>query len=239
METPRLFCFGHRGARGHEPENTLRSIRKALELGADGVEVDVYQVDGELVVIHDRTLGRTTNGTGFVQRQSFARLRSLDAGQGEKIPTLAEVFETVRQRAVINVELKGPRTAAPVVGLIDQYVRQRGWRYEEFLVSSFTHAQLRAVKRLRPEIRLGVLVDKIPRGLIALAGRLGAWSVNLPGQRVTSGLVTEAHRCGLKVLAFTVNDPKEILRLEQLGVDGVFSDYPERVTRRPGTPPNW
>jgi glycerophosphoryl diester phosphodiesterase len=238
MKTQRLFCFGHRGARGHEPENTLRSVRKALELGTDGVEVDVYYVDGELVVIHDRSLGRTTNGSGWVLRKSFAYLRSLDAGQGETIPTLAEVFDTVQHRAVINVELKGPRTAAPVVDLIDQYVQQRGWRYEEFLVSSFDHAQLREVRRLRPEIRLGVLVDKVPRRLIAKAGQLGAWSVNLPGKRVTPALIAEAHRCGLKVLAFTVNKPEEILRLEKLGVDGVFSDYPERVTLGPGSPPN-
>ena len=129
MKTNRLFCFGHRGARGHEPENTLRSVRKALALGADGVEVDVYLADEQLVVIHDRTLGRTTNGSGFVTRKSFAYLRSLDAGQGEHIPTLAEVFDTVDRRALINVELKGPHTAAPVGALIDDYVRQRGWSF--------------------------------------------------------------------------------------------------------------
>ena len=143
IKPQRLFCFGHRGARGHEPENTLRSVRKALELGADGIEVDVYFADGQLVVMHDRTLGRTTNGSGFVTRKSFAYLRSLDAGRGERIPTLAEVFDTVTHRAVINVELKGPRTAAPVTALIDEYVRQRGWRYDEFLVSAFDHTQLR------------------------------------------------------------------------------------------------
>src|SRR5579884_3789243 len=90
-----FLCIGHRGARGHEPENTVRSVRRALELGADGIEIDVYFVDGELIVIHDPTLDRTTNGRGRIVRKTFAQLRSLDAGKGERIPTLREIFETV------------------------------------------------------------------------------------------------------------------------------------------------
>ncbi|NOS69969.1 MAG: glycerophosphodiester phosphodiesterase [Verrucomicrobia bacterium] len=228
MKAQKLFCFGHRGARGHEPENTLRSVRKGLELGADGIEVDVYFVDGELIVIHDRTLGRTTNGSGFVSNKSFAYLRSLDAGKGEKIPTLAEVFDTVNRRAIINVELKGPRTAAPVVKLIDDYVAQRGWRYDDFLLSAFDHKQIVEAKRLRPEIPTGALMERVPRSLAAFAVKLGASSVNPPKERVTAKLVADAHRRGLKVFAFTVNEPADIARMRALGVDGVFSDYPER-----------
>ena len=232
MNSKRLFCFGHRGARGHEPENTLRSIRKALELGADGIEVDVYFVVGELVVIHDRTLGRTTNGHGFVMKKSLAYLRSLDAGLGEQIPTLAEVFDTVNHRAIINVELKGPNTAAPVVALMDEYVRQRGWRYEEFVVSAFDHSQIQAVKKLRPEIRTGALMARAGRNAAPRAERLGAWSLNPAKEQVTPALVADAHRRGLKVFAFTVNAPADIARMETCGVDGVFSDFPERVVGR-------
>ncbi len=163
MTTYKLFCFGHRGACGHEPENTIRSVRKALALGADGVEVDVYFVDGQLVVIHDDTLERTTNGRGRVAGKTFACLRSLDAGLGEKIPTLAEIFDAVNRRAVINVELKGPHTATPVVALITGYVNRHGWRFDDFLVSSFDHAQLREAKQLCPEIRIGALIEKVPR----------------------------------------------------------------------------
>jgi glycerophosphoryl diester phosphodiesterase len=229
MKTPGLFCFGHRGARGHEPENTLRSVRKALELGADGIEVDVYLADGQLVVIHDETLERTTNGVGRVAEKSFAYLRSLDAGRGEPIPTLAEVFDTVNRRAVINVELKGPGTAAPVAQLIGQYVQSGGWSQQDFLVSSFDLAQIQTIKQLQPGIRTGALIEKVPPGVAAFAEQLGAWSVH-PGKRcVSPELVADAHRRGLKVFVFTINRPADIAFMQTLGADGVFTDYPERV----------
>ena len=229
MTMSKFFCFGHRGAAGHEPENTLRSVRKALEFGANGIEVDVHLADGHLVVIHDDTLDRTTNGTGAVAEKSFDYLRSLDAGRGERIPTLEEVFETVNRQAIINIELKGPGTASPVIRLIDQYVQERGWRYEDFLVSAFDHKQIETAIRLRPQIRIGALIGKVPPGLAAFAEQMGAWSLH-PGRRcVTPGLVVDAHRRGLKVLVFTIDTPAAIATMAALGVDGVFTNFPERV----------
>src|SRR6187402_1107382 len=151
-----FLCIGHRGACGHEPENTLRSVRRALELGAHGIEIDVYYVDGQLVVIHDGKLQRTTNGRGYVMRKTFAQLRALDAGKGEQIPTLGEIFDTVNRRAFINIELKGRGTAGPVAALIAEYVAQHHWRYEDFLVSSFNRRELRAVPD--PRIPIGLLL---------------------------------------------------------------------------------
>ncbi|HEY2328465.1 MAG TPA: glycerophosphodiester phosphodiesterase family protein [Verrucomicrobiae bacterium] len=233
MKAQKLFCFGHRGACGYEPENTLRSVRKALEFGADGIEVDAHLADGRLMVIHDDTLKRTTGGAGRVGEKSFAYLRSLDAGKGERIPTLEEVFDAVNRRAVINVELKGPGTAEPVVRLIVQYVQERGWRYEDFLVSSFDRAQIQAAKNLSPEIRIGALIEKVPPGLAAFAERLGAWSLH-PGKRcVTRELVANAHQRGLKVFVFTINRPADIALMGALGVDGVFTDFPDRVVTFP------
>ena len=232
MNTRPMLCFGHRGARGHEPENTLRSVRRALELGADGIEVDVHFTAGELLVIHDETLERTTDGKGRVAAQTFAYLRSLDAGQGERIPTLAEVCELVNRRAVINVELKGAGTAAPVAALIAGYVHGRGWSQENFLVSSFDHQQLETARSLLPDLRLGVLSLRPSRAVAEFAGRLGAWSLHPHLRQVTAKLVNDAHRRGLKVIVFTVNTAEEIARCRELGVDGVFSDFPERVAGR-------
>lgn len=222
-----MICIGHRGACGHEPENTLRSVRRALELGAHGIEVDVYFVDGELVVFHDAKLDRTTNGKGVLRRKTFAFLRTLDAGKGERIPTLREVFEEVNRRAFINVELKGARTAKPVSALIHEYVTRHHWRYGDFMVSAFNRRELRAVTD--PQIPIALLLTKPTRLYGLSARRVRASAVNPAARFVTKKFVENAHARGLRVFPYTVNTPAEIERLRQLGVDGVFTDFPERV----------
>jgi len=165
-----------------------------------------------------------------VAKKSFAYLRSLDAGSGERIPTLAEIFAAVNRRAVINVELKGAQTAAPVAKLIAGYVNRHGWSFADFLVSSFDHTRIREAKQLCPDIRIGALITKAPRGLAKFAETLGVWSLHADKRCVTPELVADAHARGLKVFVFTVNHPRDIARMKTLGVDGVFSDFPERVT---------
>lgn len=223
----KFLCIGHRGARGLEPENTLRSVRKALELGADGIEVDVYFADGNLVVIHDETLERTTNGTGRVEEKPFDYLRSLDAGCGEKIPTLREVFDAVDRSAFVNVELKGTGTAEPVAELIAEYVNGHGWSGEDFLVSSFDLTELR--KLAGRGIRLGVLFTKPPADFPAIAKSLGAHSIHLASQFAGRRMVGKAHACGLAVFVYTVNSAAAIVKMRELGADGVFTDYPDRM----------
>jgi glycerophosphoryl diester phosphodiesterase len=222
-----FLCIGHRGACGHEPENTLRSIRRALELGAHGVEIDVRLVHGELLVMHDAKLDRTTNGRGYLVRKSLATLRTLDAGHGERIPTLREVFETVDRRGFINIELKGPRTARPVCDLVHEFVHRHGWRHEDFLVSSFNRRELRAVTD--PKIPIGLLLTRPTRLYGLSARRVRATAVHPAARWVNARFVADAHRRGLRVFPYTANDPAQIAKLRELGVDGVFTDFPERV----------
>src|ERR1700677_3437821 len=186
-----FLCIGHRGAKGLEPENTLRSIRKALEIGVDGVEIDVYFVDGQLVVIHDDTLERTTTGSGRVEEQTFDYLRSLDAGRGEKIPVLREVFEEVGGRALINIELKGGGTAGPVFELIREYEGKPGWKREDFLVSSFDLPELGKLKGRG--IRLGTLFSRPPLDCVAIAKSLDAYSINIGSRAADEALIGDAH----------------------------------------------
>ena len=223
-----MLCIGHRGAMGHAPENTLKSVAKALELGAPWVEIDVFYVDRHLVVIHDSRLERTTNGSGHVFDKTFAYLRTLDAGDGEKIPTLEEVLDLMAARAGINIELKGPGTAEPVVKLIKKKLDQN-WDEKKILVSSFRHHDIAKVKRLDNRIRTGALIAGVPLDKAAFAHELGAYSVHPSIEFVSAEFVTDAHRRGLKVFVYTVNDPEDIQRMQALGVDGVFTNYPDRV----------
>jgi glycerophosphoryl diester phosphodiesterase len=225
-----MLKIGHRGAMGYAPENTLKSFQKGLDLHVDMVELDVYVCkSGELVVIHDDKVDRTTNGHGYVIEKVLSELRSLDAGQGEKIPLLTEVFDLINRQAKINVELKGAGTAAPVAVLIEEYVKNKNWQYDDFAVSSFNHYELQAFNKLIPQIAIGALITGIPIGYAEFAEKVGAASVNLNIEFIDQAFVDDAHQRGLKVFVFTGNDPDDIKRMKQLGVDGMFSNFPDRL----------
>ena len=224
-----FLCFAHRGASGHEPENTVSAMEKAVILGADWIEVDVYAVEGELIVIHDERLERTTNGSGFVMDKTFEYLRALDAGNGQRIPTLREVFDCVDRRAGINVELKGPKTAGLTVSLINEYINMKGWHYDQFIVSSFNQRELANAKRLDPDIKIGIVTGRLHRNYKRCAQRCAAFSVHPHIDLVDEKFLRSAHQRGLKVFVYTVNQPDNIARLKELGVDGVFTDFPELV----------
>jgi glycerophosphoryl diester phosphodiesterase len=221
----RLYVIGHRGAAGHAPENTLRSVEAALRLGVAAVEVDVHVVEGRLVVIHDERLERTTNGRGRLDEHTFAELRALDAGRGERIPTLDEVLDAVRGHAELVVELKGADTAAPAAALL----RARGAAADDVVVSSFDHVELARLRALLPAVRRGALVAGVPLGYAAFARDLGAHSVHMSAEFLRAPFVDDAHRRGMVVWVYTVNRPDDAARVRALGADGVFSDVPDEI----------
>lgn len=224
---PRLI--GHRGAAGLEPENTLRSIAAALRLGVGAVEIDVHHVDDQLVVIHDDRLERTTNGRGRVAEHDFAALRALDAGKGERIPTLEEVIELIGDRAELVIELKGANTARPVAQRLRALGGARA-RGDGFVVSSFDHVELARMRELLPALRRGTLVAGVPLGYAAFAEALGAHSVHMSLECLRAPFVDDAHRRGMEVWVYTVNHADDLALVRALGVEAVFTDYPGGVT---------
>ena len=224
-QMPSTLCIGHRGAKGRLPENTLPSFEHAIYVGCEWVELDVHHVDGELLVIHDKSVERTTNGKGLISELGFDEIRALDAGGGHPIPTLQEVINLVDRRCRVNVELKGPATAKPVSDLLSQYCLAE-WSHHDFLLSSFNHKELELADIAYPR---GILFAKLLPDMWDSAERLGAWSVNFHKGDVSRSLVDDAHARGYKVLVYTVNSNTDILKMIDYGVDGLFSDYPERV----------
>jgi len=222
--------IGHRGAMGYEPENTLKSFKKALEFDIDAVELDVYVCkSGELVVIHDDKVDRTTNGKGYVIEKTFDELRELDAGQNEKIPLLSEVLDVIDKKVKINIELKGANTAKPVNDLIEKYVKNKGWKYENFLISSFNHYELKQFNEINPDIEIGALITGIPIDFAEFAEKVNAKYVNLCIEFINQEFVDDAHNRGMKVFVWTVNDLDDIERMKALGIDGIFSNFPDRL----------
>ena len=223
-----MKIIAHRGASGYAPENTLKAFGKALDLGASWIELDVYRIENELLVFHDERLERTTNGGGYLWDHPLGYLRGLDAGEGEKIPFLEEVMELVGEKACINIELKGPFTAGKVGRMIEALVEGGTRDYHHFLVSSFNHHLLREMQTRFPRIPRGALVCGIPLDYCEFAEQLGASAVNLSLDFIDADIVADAHSRGMEVLVYTANHPEDIRRMARLGVDGVFSDFPDR-----------
>ncbi len=223
--SPAPLIFGHRGAAGLVAENTLPSFARALELGVDGVELDVRYSREHVWVIHDATLARTTGAEGRLEEYDPVALRSLDAGAGASIPTLAEVLELIPPHIQINIELKGPNTAGPVFELT------RSLPQSQFLISSFDHQQLLHYRNLGGTARVGVLLDKWQSEVLATARRLDAWSFNLAARITTERRIERIHHWGYKVLVYTVNQLRSARRLQRFGIDGLFTDRPDRINR--------
>ncbi|KHE13500.1 glycerophosphoryl diester phosphodiesterase [Aeromonas hydrophila] len=223
-----MQIIAHRGASGLAPENTLKAIRLALALGAGAIEIDVQLADGELWVFHDRRLERCTDGSGVLTAQSRAYLASLDAGEGEGIPTLWQVMEAIAGQAELHIELKGAQTADEVARLTRRAEAELGFAPTQWVVSSFHHPELARFAALRPDIRLGALTATIPLTLAKFAAELGAWSLNCDVDFVDQALVQDAHDRGLKVLVYTVDEPADQAMLAAIGVDGIFTNRPDR-----------
>jgi len=227
-----MQIIAHRGASGYKPENTISSFTKALSMGIDMIELDVHlTADGKLVVIHDETVDRTTDGTGHVADYNFDQLRTLDAGRGQQIPLLSEVIDLVNKRVPINIELKGEGTAQPLADLIQQYLDDKGWTEDLFVVSSFDLDLLAEFAQLMPYIHTGALYEGEPLRFLAYARSKHTYSANFNSVFVTNKEVYRAHQRGLMVYVYTVNDGDEAERMEELHVDGIFSDYPDKMAR--------
>jgi len=225
-----MLIIGHRGSGGTAPENTLASFEKAIRAGVKMIELDVHQcASGELVVIHDDKINRTTTGKGLVAKKTLTELQQVDAGEGEKIPTLREVLNLVNRRVKINIELKGAGVAAPVVELINEYKENCDWKTDDFCVSSFDHQQLKAFRKLDKATKIGILYERHPRGFAALAETLQASSINISLHAAKPRVVEEIHARGLEVWVYTVNELRDFERLLEMNVDAVFTNFPEKL----------
>ena len=222
--------IGHRGAKGHLPENTLASFQKAIDLGANGIELDVHlSADGQVIVMHDETIDRTTDGKGAVKQQPLAGLKTHRIDFQFEIPTLSEVFDLVDRKVLVNIELKVFETAEPVVLLIEKYVLEKGWQYSDFLISSFDWLALEKVRALHAEIPLGVLTSTDLDLAIAFAKVINAETIHPYFHLLTDENVARMQAQNLKVYTWTVNEFEDLHRVTSLGVDGIITDFPDRL----------
>ncbi len=225
-----MLVIGHRGAAGEIAENTLASFRYAIAGGADGIEFDVRLLGEQLIVLHDDTLERTTNGVGAYQQLDVTALRALKTTNGEPIPFLEEVLALAGSGALVNVEIKQSGIAKRVVETVNHFADNTPQWRSRVLYSSFDHATTRALADLVDPQQLAVLCGSDYQTALASAQELAAWSIHLPLDLVSEDCVAEAHAARLRVLVYTVNELHELAHCMACGVDGVFSDFPARAT---------
>jgi len=225
-----LLKIGHRGAKGHLAENTLESIQKALDFGVDAIEIDAHRCKtGELVIIHDFTLDRTTNGSGEIAKKSLAELQALKIENKFRIPLLTEVLDLIEGKCAINIELKGLNTATATSKILKKYIAERNWKYEDFIVSSFQKNELFQMRKLDENVPLGILSKASVTEAIELGKLLNASAIHPSLGIITRDNVKASHEAGFKVNVWTVNEPEHIARMQEFGVDGIISDFPDRL----------
>lgn len=216
-----MLKIGHRGARALEPENTLRSFGRAVELGVDAVELDVRRTaDGVVVVVHDDKVDRVTDGTGLVGELSLEEIKGFTTEKGEKVPTLGEALDFLKGKVKVLIELKESGFEEQVLDL----VKERGM-VDDVIIVSFHEEALKRVKELDEKVATGLIYVRHKKPVEAALG-LGAEYL-LPLYRFThSADVKKAHEAGLKVIVWTINTPQEATTYKQKNVDGITTDNP-------------
>lgn len=225
-----MLKIAHRGAKAYEPENTLQAFQKALDLNSDGIELDVHlSSDEHIIVIHDETIDRTTNGKGLVNDFSLSELKSFLIDGKHQIPTLNEVFDLVDKKCLINIELKGLGTPSKVASLIEEYISEKNWNYDHFIVSSFDWNMLQETSNLNSKIAIGVLTEENLDTALAFAETIKAKAINPDFQLLNTENTKLIQEKGFLVFPWTVNSKEDIQKVKSYKVDGIISDNPDKI----------
>jgi len=224
-----IFIVGHRGDPVHEPENTLRSIIRAFKVGADAVEIDVrLSKDNVPVVIHDETVDRTSNGHGYVRKMTLNQLKKLDFGKGERIPTLEEALEIVREmKGKIIVEIKEEGFESKVIEALGEKEI-----IKHSIITSFNFDIIKKVKELNPKITVGAIFGgKFKGNILKVASNIGVDFVVPKYTLVTSEIVNKVHENDLKIAVWTVDNPSDMIKFKNMKVDCIVTNDPELAVK--------
>jgi glycerophosphoryl diester phosphodiesterase len=236
----KTMIVAHRGDSGHAPENTLAAFRRAIECGADMIELDIQRTkDNRLVVFHDATLRRTTNGKGYIARKTYAQLAGLDAGSwfdkkfaGEKIPLLDDVLSLLRGKIYVDIEIKPTAVRGATVPLLLEALRR--YAMEPYvLISSFHHGVLKKIKRAAPHLATAVIQNPHAsfRSPVPSARRAGADAIVCSIHQISRARSKAAREHGLPICVYTVNTPRAIAKALRCNVSALVTNFPAETAR--------
>lgn len=226
-----MIIFAHRGASGYAPENTLAAMKKAIELGCRAIELDIHSVEGELYVFHDRRLDHKSDGKGVIDQVSQQYLNTVSV-QNEPIPTLWEVMTFLsKYDCIVNIELKGMTCLAPFITLYPRLLNELNFTADQLLISSFHHGFLQQFRQSYSDAYIAPLIEGVQLDNTHTASLLNAYSIHLSLSFINQALIDEAHAKGLKVFVYTVDHIDDVKMLSNMGIDGIFSNYPDRASK--------
>ncbi|MBN67274.1 MAG: hypothetical protein CMM94_06895 [Rickettsiales bacterium] len=225
-----MLAIAHRGAETHFPENTLSAFEKAIELGADAIELDAHVcMSGEPVVMHDNTIDRTTSRKGKIAKMNLAQLEALDAGDGKGVPSLIKALNLVNRRCKVFIEVKDVSAALPIAKVVQYCVDHKGWSYSELPIVSFFHQALAMIHEKHPKIITGASVHKVPESLAACAEFTDSHYFLPRIDALTEELVADARMRKVKIIAWTARDEAEVEQAKQFDIDGIIAADPSWV----------
>ena len=226
------LSIGHRGAKGYVAENTYESISKAIELGVDGIEIDVFKcASGELVLFHDKNLQELTGESGLIENLTIKELENFLVLGKYKIPTLKDVLTRIEEPLFVNIELKGLNTAKAASQIIADLSKNTSWTIENFIISSFNWDELEQFRSIDKNTPVGVLVSKSMsiNEAIEFGKRINAQAIHPNFKLLNDKAVKKIKNNGFKIYTWTVNNEDDINFMKKLKVDGIISDYPDRI----------
>ncbi|NRD75376.1 glycerophosphodiester phosphodiesterase [Shewanella sp. VB17] len=225
-----MIIFAHRGASGYAPENTLAAMKKSIELGIKFIELDIHSVEGELYVYHDRRLDDKSSGKGLIEQVTQHYLNTLLVDK-EPIPTLWEVMSYLSQHdCTVNIELKGMTCLAPFIEMYPNLLTTLNFRLDQLIISSFNHPFLQQCRLSFPTAYISLLIEGVQLNNTDTALLLNAYSINLSLSFINQEIINDAHSKGMKVFVYTVDHADDVNMLFNMGVDGIFTNYPDRAS---------
>ena len=227
-----VLRIGHRGSKGYVAENTYESISKAIQLGVDGIEIDVFKcASGELVLFHDKDLKELTGESGLIENSTIKELEQFLILEKYKIPTLIDVLTRIEKPLFVNIELKGLNTAQATSKIIADLSKSTSWSLENFIVSSFNWGELEQFRSIDKNTPVGVLVSKSMsiNEAIEFGKQINAQAIHPNYKLLNNKTVKKIKNNGFKIYSWTVNDKDDINFMKKLKVDGIISDYPEKI----------
>lgn len=225
-----MLAIAHRGASGYEAENTIAAFKKAIDLGADMIELDVRMCkSGEVIVIHDPKLDRTTDGYGEVNRKTLTEIKAYKTINGESIPTLEEVLDIVHHSIKLNINVKEDVALEPTAKIMHRYVEENGWKYTDFIISYARIFKLKKLKKRYPKLLIAPIIVFLPSLWTRIARSCKPYSFSVHKYAVNKKLIDFAKKRKIHVYVWTVNSDEDLEKYKKLDITGIITNYPDKI----------